>query len=101
MSYFDVWVEYNVIVVKLTGENMKKYGIFAFGGGANDILENFEKSCLYDKISVDSDISKLEKVNADIKIQIGENITKGHGCGSNSDFGAIAFETDYTNNGKL
>ena len=75
---------------------MKDYGIFAFGGGANDIFENFEKPYLYDtkyhRIAIDSDINKLETINADIKIQIGKHITKGHGCGSNSNFGEIAFE---------
>ena len=73
-----------------SGVNIKVIGV---GGGGNNAVNRMTNSIKgVEFIAINTDLQALNKSNADVRIPIGEKITKGHGAGSNPDVGAKAAE---------
>ncbi|MEA1939457.1 MAG: cell division protein FtsZ [Candidatus Caldatribacteriota bacterium] len=80
--------------------NIKVIGIGGGGGNAvNRMIEAKLEGVKY--ISTNTDAQVLAFSNAEQKIQIGSNITKGLGSGSNPDIGRSAVEEDKDKIGKV
>ena len=73
-----------------SGVNIKVIGV---GGGGNNAVNRMTNSIKgVEFIAINTDLQALNKSNADIRIPIGEKITKGHGAGSNPEIGTKAAE---------
>lgn len=71
-----------------------KIKIIGVGGGGNNAVERMIEAGItsVEFIIVNTDAQLLQQSNADVKIQIGKNITKGLGAGANPDIGKRAAE---------
>ena len=73
-----------------SGVNIKVIGV---GGGGNNAVNRMTNSIKgVEFIAINTDLQALNKSNADVRIPIGDKITKGHGAGSNPEIGAKAAE---------
>ncbi len=74
------------------GETQAKIKVVGVGGGGGNAINNMVKSGLEGVtfISANTDVQSLCNSRADIKIQIGQKITKGLGAGANPRMGCEA-----------
>ncbi|BBA85182.1 cell division protein FtsZ [endosymbiont of Sipalinus gigas] len=70
--------------------------VIGIGGGGNNAIEYMSKEYIsgVNFFAVNTDAQALRKISIDKKIQIGKNITKGLGAGSNPEIGKNAAEED-------
>ncbi|MBE6551086.1 MAG: cell division protein FtsZ [Ruminococcaceae bacterium] len=68
--------------------------VVGVGGGGNNTINRMiaNKSSGVEFIAINTDKAALVKSEADVKIAIGEKITKGHGAGANPEIGKRAAE---------
>ncbi len=68
--------------------------VVGVGGGGNNAVNRMVASGLTgaEFIAINTDKAALNKSLADVKVSIGEKLTKGHGAGANPDVGARAAE---------
>ena len=79
------------VEVRHEGAKIKVVGVGGAGGNAiSRMYKDFIKDV--DFIAINTDTQDLELCNADIKIHIGKNLTKGLGTGMNPDLGRQAAE---------
>ena len=72
---------------------IKVIGVGGGGGNAiNDMLYSGVTGVEY--IAANTDKQDLEKSLADVKLQIGEKLTKGQGAGASTETGRLAAEED-------
>ena len=73
-----------------------KFKVIGIGGGGcnalNRIIEESADLEGIEFIAVNTDVQVLNNSNADVKIQIGKNITKGLGTGADPEIGRKAVE---------
>ena len=82
-------------LVKPDLNSFAKIKVLGVGGGGNNAVNymiNDEKIQGVEFIAINTDMQALLASNADIKMQIGEKLTKGLGSGSNPDVGQAAAE---------
>ncbi|MDO8429949.1 MAG: cell division protein FtsZ [bacterium] len=73
---------------------MAKIKVVGVGGGGGNVISRMRKELFkgVDFIAINTDTQDLELCNADVKIHIGKNLTKGLGTGMNPDLGRQAAE---------
>lgn len=73
---------------------MAKIKVVGVGGGGGNAISRMRKELFkgVDFIAINTDTQDLELCNADVKIHIGKNLTKGLGTGMNPDLGRQAAE---------
>lgn len=71
-----------------------KIAVIGVGGGGGNILNNLIKIGLDEVVTIacNTDAQALEKSLASVKIQLGPELTKGHGAGANNNVGKAAAE---------
>lgn len=76
--------------------NSAKIKVFGIGGGGGNAINNMISSGLdgVEFIAANTDFQALEKNLADIKIQLGVNLTRGLGAGGSPEVGSKATEED-------
>jgi len=82
-------------LVKPDINSFAKIKVLGVGGGGNNALNSMisdNKIQGVEFIAVNTDLQALLANNADIKLQIGERVTKGLGSGANPEMGAAAAE---------
>ena len=82
-------------LVKPDINSFAKIKVLGVGGGGNNALNSMiseNKIQGVEFIAVNTDLQALLANNADIKLQIGERVTKGLGSGANPDIGQAAAE---------
>ncbi len=82
-------------LVKPDINSFAKIKVMGVGGGGNNALNSMisdSKIQGVEFIAVNTDLQALLANNADIKLQIGERVTKGLGSGANPEIGAAAAE---------
>lgn len=73
---------------------MAKIKVIGVGGSGSNAVSRM-MSCKIkgvDLVALNTDIQDLKKIKADVKIQIGKNLTKGLGSGMNPEMGKMAAE---------
>ncbi len=75
------------------GAKMKVLGVGGAGGNAVNGMINADLQGL-EFVAINTDLQALESSKAPVKIQIGKNLTKGLGAGSNPEIGYKAMEED-------
>lgn len=85
MSMFDV---------EVNNDGMAKIKVFGIGGGGNNALNRMQENGLrgVEFVAVNTDRQILQALTADLKLQIGEKLTRGLGAGANPDVGTKAAE---------
>src|SRR3989344_4410730 len=73
---------------------MVKIKVVGVGGGGGNAIDRMKKELFksVDFIAINTDTQDLELCNADTKIHIGKNLTKGLGTGMNPELGRQAAE---------
>ena len=73
---------------------MAKIKVVGVGGGGGNAISRMKKDLFksVDFIAINTDTQDLELCNANVKIHIGKNLTKGLGTGMNPDLGRQAAE---------
>src|SRR3989339_2065592 len=82
-------------LVKPDINTFAKIKVLGVGGGGNNAVNSMISSGKIkgvEFIAINTDMQALLASNADIKLQIGEKLTKGLGSGSNPDIGEAAAE---------
>lgn len=82
-------------LVKPDINSFAKIKVLGVGGGGNNALNSMisdSKIQGVEFIAVNTDLQQLLANNADIKLQIGERVTKGLGSGANPEIGTAAAE---------
>jgi cell division protein FtsZ len=76
-------------LTEVCSENLAKIKVIGVGGGGGNAVNTMISSCLQgvDFINANTDSQALGVSNSPIKIQIGTQITKGLGAGSNPEIG--------------
>ncbi len=76
------------------GEQLAAIKVIGVGGGGNNAVNRMISAGLkgVEFISVNTDYQALQLSNSDVKIQIGEKLTKGLGAGANPEIGQKAAE---------
>jgi len=76
-------------LTEVCSENLAKIKVIGVGGGGGNAVNTMISSCLsgVDFINANTDAQALGVSNSPIKIQIGSQITKGLGAGSNPEIG--------------
>ena len=76
-------------LTEVCSENLAKIKVIGVGGGGGNAVNTMISSCLQgvDFINANTDAQALGVSNSPIKIQIGAQITKGLGAGSNPEIG--------------
>ncbi len=85
----------DMALVKPDINSFAKIKVLGVGGGGNNALNSMiseDKIQGVEFIAVNTDLQALLANNADIKLQIGERVTKGLGSGANPDIGQAAAE---------
>jgi cell division protein FtsZ len=79
---------------KIGGKHLAKIVVVGVGGSGSGAVSRMAKCKLQgvDLISLNTDIQDLNHKKADIKLQIGKNITAGLGAGMNPEIGRMAAE---------
>ncbi len=78
-----------------TGRGAKIRVVGVGGGGGNAINSMIDKGLVgVDFVAVNTDLQALERNNAQTKIQIGKNLTRGLGAGADPSIGFRAVEED-------
>lgn len=69
-----------------------KIKVIGVGGAGNNAINRMIEIGIHgvEFVAVNTDLQVLEASNADVKIQIGENITRGLGAGGRPDIGEQA-----------
>ena len=75
------------------GAKMKVLGVGGAGGNAVNGMINADLQGV-EFVAINTDLQALESNKAPVKIQIGKNLTKGLGAGSNPEIGYKAIEED-------
>jgi len=75
------------------GAKMKVFGVGGAGGNAVNGMINADLQGV-EFVAINTDLQALESNKAPVKIQIGKNLTKGLGAGSNPEIGYKAIEED-------
>jgi len=75
------------------GAKMKVLGVGGAGGNAVNGMINADLQGV-EFVAINTDLQALESNKAPVKIQIGKNLTKGLGAGSNPEIGCKAMEED-------
>lgn len=72
--------------------DVPKIMVIGVGGGGNNALDRMIASDLsgVNYVAVNTDVQVLEACKAEIKIQIGQKLTKGYGAGANPEIGETA-----------
>lgn len=80
-------------------ENVVTIKVIGVGGAGNNVVNRLVKSGTQgvEFIAVNTDKQALAVSNADVKIQIGEKVTRGQGAGSDPDVGKRAAEESRNN----
>lgn len=75
-------------------EGIVKIKVFGVGGGGNNAINRMAEMSIEDVtlVAVNTDKPVLDKSNAEEKLAIGENTTKGRGAGANPEIGREAAE---------
>jgi len=75
-------------------DNVVKIKVIGVGGGGNNAVNSMVRSGVngVEFIAVNTDKPVLTKSNANLKIQIGEKLTKGQGAGANPEIGKKSAE---------
>lgn len=73
------------------GTKIKIIGVGGAGNNAINTMIQYDLKCV-EFIAVNTDISDLKKSRAQIKVQMGREVTRGLGAGSNPDIGRKAAE---------
>jgi cell division protein FtsZ len=75
-------------------DNVVKIKVIGVGGAGNNAVNRMVNAGLQgvEFIAVNTDKPALSKSNADVKVQIGEKLTKGQGAGANPEVGRKAAE---------
>ncbi|HCB64252.1 MAG TPA: cell division protein FtsZ [Fusobacteria bacterium] len=73
---------------------IKVLGMGGAGGNAVDFMKRDSDSGDIEFIAMNTDAQDLNSSDADIKIQLGEKITKGLGAGANPEIGKLGAEED-------
>lgn len=79
-----------------TVEQQAKIKVIGVGGGGGNAVEHMVQAQIegVEFISANTDAQTLNRSNADMVLQLGENLTKGLGAGSNPDVGRQAAMED-------
>ena len=77
-----------------TQENVAQIKVVGCGGGGNNAVDRMIESGLrgVEFITVNTDSQALNRSNANVKIKIGEKLTRGLGAGANPEIGQKAAE---------
>lgn len=87
MSYENQYGnEFDTTVVKIK--------VIGIGGGGNNAVNRMVNSGIagVEFVAINTDKAALNKSSANIKVSIGDKLTKGHGAGANPEIGARAAE---------
>lgn len=91
--------EFEIIEVKTANKSTgAKIAVIGVGGGGGNMLNHLAESDLVDQvktIAANTDIQALSTCKADVKIQLGPNITGGKGAGMNPEIGKKAALESY------
>lgn len=81
-----------MIEIEPISEPYTKIKVIGVGGGGNNAINSMALSNIYgvELIAVNTDKQALERSKAHLKVQIGENITKGLGAGADPNIGRQA-----------
>jgi cell division protein FtsZ len=73
----------------MKGIKIKVVGVGGSGGNAIHRMSKTKQKEVT-LVAINSDLQDLKKINADIKVQIGQKTTKGFGCGMNPKLGELS-----------
>lgn len=83
------------MLIKPQSSSFAKIKVIGVGGGGNNAINNMIENYAVDGvefIAVNSDAQALANSKADIKLRIGDELTRGLGCGGNPEIGKKAAE---------
>lgn len=82
------------INMEVDNNTLAKIKVIGVGGGGNNAISRMRDNGLtgVEFIALNTDQQTLNQTNADIKLQIGEKLTRGLGAGANPDIGMRAAE---------
>lgn len=82
------------IDMEVDNNTLAKIKVVGVGGGGNNAISRMKDNGLsgVEFITVNTDLQTLNESNADVKLQIGEKLTRGLGAGANPEIGQKAAE---------
>ncbi len=82
------------INMEIDNDSLAKIKVIGVGGGGNNAISRMRDNGLsgVEFIAVNTDLQTLQESNADIRLQIGEKLTRGLGAGANPSVGEKAAE---------
>ncbi|MBR5883081.1 MAG: hypothetical protein IKY97_06355 [Mailhella sp.] len=80
----------------IDNEQGAKIKVIGVGGGGGNAVQNMINSGLegVSFICANTDMQALNRSNADVRVQIGKQLTRGLGAGANPEVGRMAAEED-------
>lgn len=82
------------INMEMDNSSLAKIKVIGVGGGGNNAISRMRESGLsgVEFLALNTDLQTLQESNADIRLQIGEKLTRGLGAGANPEVGEKAAE---------
>lgn len=82
------------INIDMDNNSLAKIKVVGVGGGGNNAISRMRDNGLsgVEFLALNTDLQTLQESNADVRLQIGEKLTRGLGAGANPDVGEKAAE---------
>lgn len=82
------------INIDMDSNSLAKIKVIGVGGGGNNAISRMRESGLsgVEFLALNTDLQTLQESNADVRLQIGEKLTRGLGAGANPSVGEKAAE---------
>ncbi len=82
------------INMEMDNNSLAKIKVIGVGGGGNNAISRMRESGLsgVEFVALNTDLQTLQESNADLRLQIGEKLTRGLGAGANPEVGEKAAE---------
>lgn len=82
------------INMDMDNSSLAKIKVIGVGGGGNNAISRMRESGLsgVEFLALNTDLQTLQESNADVRLQIGEKLTRGLGAGANPEVGEKAAE---------
>ena len=82
------------INIDMDNNSLAKIKVIGVGGGGNNAISRMRDNGLsgVEFLALNTDLQTLQESNADVRLQIGEKLTRGLGAGANPSVGEKAAE---------
>ena len=82
------------INIDMDSNSLAKIKVVGVGGGGNNAISRMRENGLsgVEFLALNTDLQTLQESNADLRLQIGEKLTRGLGAGANPSVGEKAAE---------